>query len=484
MGGRLKNQPLKEIKVTLNHKLFNEAYLPYIEDNTRMQIFFGGASAGKSQFVIGQRIVRDILKGKRNYLVIRQVSRTSRTSTFNQICQTITNWNLHNLFKINSSDMVITCLNHYQILFEGLDNVEKLKSIVPRQGVLTDIVIEEATETKLDDIKQLQKRLRGIAGVPKRMVLVFNPIFRNHWIHTEYFEGRFHEGDRVYHDDGLLIFHTTYKVNRFLEPDDIVALEGETSQYHYDVYTLGKWGVQGGVIFTNWKVDDLSLDISRFDNIKNGLDFGFGSDPAAYNRIHYDRMRKRIYIFDEFNERGQTNPMLASTLRPIIGSELIVCDSAEPKSIQELRDNGINAVGAKKGKDSVSYGIQFLQQHEIIIDRKCQETINEFEQYQWKKLRSGEDLNVPVGKNNHHIDEIRYALEDEMPDEKAKVTPRISMIAPKGIEYIAPEFIAQARLNLRAGEELIEIWEGDKIVSYEIMRPGGKRQGIYLPGIR
>jgi len=396
--------PIQEININIDPRHFNKPYFQFIKDTTRTQIFFGGASAGKSQFVVGQRTVCDLLKGKRNFLIIRNVARTSRTSTFNQVVQTIHGWGLTPHFKINNSEMTITCSNGYQSLFEGLDNVEKLKSIMPQKGVITDIIIEEATETKHDDIKQLQKRLRGKAGVPKRITLVFNPILRSHWIHEEYFAGRFHDGDRKYQDDGLLIFHSTYKDNRFLELDDIAELEDETSEYFYNVYTLGQWGVLGGVIFTNWKVDDLSLDYLRYDNIKNGLDFGFGEDPAAYNRLHFDRMRKRIYIFNEFHVKGATNPVLANLLRPIVGHELVTCDSAEPKSIQELKDNHINAVGAKKGKDSVNYGIQFLQQHEIIIDKSCQETINEFEQYQWKKLRDGTVLNVPTDKNNHHID--------------------------------------------------------------------------------
>ncbi|HDY89324.1 MAG TPA: PBSX family phage terminase large subunit [bacterium] len=426
---------MRQIDIKIKKNVFNEVYIPFLEDGTRTQIFFGGASAGKSQFIVGQRVVWDLLKGKRNYLIIRNVARTSRTSTFNQVRQVIADWGVGHLFKINLSEMTITCATLCQALFEGLDNVEKLKSIIPERGVITDILFEEATEGALEDIKQLQKRLRGRSSVPKRMVLVFNPILRSHWIHQEYFEGRFNDGDRLYRDDGLLIHHSTYKDNRFLELDDIAELEKETSSYHYNVYTLGHWGVLGGVIFTNWQVDDLTLDIPRFDNIKNGLDFGYSEDPAAYNRIHYDRMRKRIYIFEELHIKGATNPQLANFLKPIIGSELIACDSAEPKSIQELKDSGVNAVGAKKGKDSVSYGIQFLQQHEIIIDKSCQETINEFEQYQWKKLRTGEVLNVPVDKNNHHIDGTRYALESEMPDEKAKVKPRMAFISPQAFHF-------------------------------------------------
>lgn len=468
-------QKIQEFNINFDRKSFNEVYLPYLEDNTRVQIFFGGASAGKSAFVVGQRTVRDLLKGGRNYLIIRNVARTSSTSTFNQVKQIIDSWNLNKFFRINLSTLTITCINGYQILFEGLDDVQKLKSVLPQKGVITDVVVEEATETKQDDIRQLQIRLRGKAEKPKRLALLFNPILQSHWIHQEYFKGRFHEGDRVYHDDGLLILHTTYKDNRFLEQADKDILENQKSSYHYDVYTLGKWGVLGGVIFTNWKIEDLSSMIPIFDSIKNGLDFGFADEPAAFNRLHYDKMRKKIYIFEEMHEYGYTNPMIAEWLSPVVGKEIVVCDSAEPKSIQELRNHNINAIGAKKGKDSVHHGIQFLQQHEIIIDRNCQETINEFQQYQWKKLRTGETTNVPTDKDNHHIDDIRYALEGEMP--QMQVAPRISVVDHDRSRDVRPEPPA----NVKEGEQVIEIWDQDQIVGYEVLKPGRRRPGISLP---
>ncbi len=412
---------MQKIDLKLSRKIFNAVYLPYLEDATRTQIFFGGASAGKSVFVVGQRPVYDMLRGGRNYLMVRNVARTSRQSTFNEVRKIITAWKVEPYFKINKSEMVITCANGYQILFAGLDDVEKLKSVTPERGVLTDIVVEEATETAESDVKQLEKRLRGKSKVKKRLVLVFNPILRSHWIHSSYFSGKFYPGDVSYRDEELSILKTTYKDNlRFLEQDDVDALENETDNYFHSVYTLGEWGVLGGVIFTNWKVQDLADRIPYFDNTRNGLDFGYASDPAAYNRMHYEKKRKRLYVFAEVHEHGLTNPQLADEIRPFVGRERLVCDSAEPKSIQELRNCGLNAVGARKGKDSINFGIQWLKQHEIIIDKRCQETVNEFQMYQWKKTRSGEDTGVPIDKFNHHIDDIRYAMEDDMGQKRKK----------------------------------------------------------------
>ena len=415
-----------QLDLAISRKMFNNIYLPFLDDDTRTQIFFGGASSGKSVFVVGQRPVYDVCRGGRNYLMVRNVARTSRQSTFNEICKVIKAWKISDYFKINKSDMVITCINGYQILFTGLDDVEKIKSITPAQGVITDVVIEEATETAEDDIKQLEKRLRGKSDVKKRLALVFNPIIRSHWIHTKYFKNRFYDNDTAYRDEALSILKTTYKNNlRFLESDDVRALEDETDEYFYDVYTLGKWGVLGDIIFTNWVVKDLSERVPYFDNIRNGLDFGFAEDPAAYNRMHYDRKRKLIYIFKELHEYGLTNPQLAARLSPIVGDERVTCDSAEPKSIRELRDCGINARGAVKGKDSVNFGIQWLQQHRMLVDRECQETINELQVYQWKKSRSGETMSVPIDKFNHHIDDIRYGLENDMGKRGTKLRIRV-----------------------------------------------------------
>jgi phage terminase large subunit len=403
---------MTDIHVDIKPKVFNPAYLDFLTDPTRTQIFFGGSSSGKSVF-LAQRAVYDVMDG-RNYLVVRNTANTIRSSTFNEIKKVIDTWGLSSVFSINKSEMTITCQNNCQILFKGLDDTEKIKSVTPQTGVITDIWIEEATECAEDDIKQLEKRLRGKSKHPKRLILSFNPILKTHWIFKRYFAG-WHDGDILKQTDDLLILKTTYKDNAFLEPDDIAALEGEKDTYWREVYTLGNWGVLGDVIFTDWRVEDLIKNQARrFDNIRNGLDFGFGPDPAAFTRLHYDATRNRVYIFQEVNGHELTNPDLADLIRPIVNRERVICDSAEPKSIAELRLLGINAIGAEKGPDSVHHGIQWLRQQEIVIDRQCQNVINEFQTYQWKKNRSGETLPIPVDRDNHHIDSIRYALEDCM----------------------------------------------------------------------
>lgn len=351
-------------------------------------------------------------------MVCRAVARTIKRSVFTEIKKVITDWGMLSEFKINDTDLTIVCRNGYQIIFAGLDNIEKLKSITPLVGVVTDIWIEEATETQKKDVKQLYKRQRGGSpSTPKRLTLSFNPILKSHWIYEEYFSGVGWTDDQTeYITDSLSILKTTYKDNRFLTDEDRKDLENETDKYFYNVYTLGNWGILGNVIFTNWSVMDLSGMMDQFTNRRNGLDFGFSSDPAALSRSHYDRMRKTIYIFGEFYERGLTNDALAKELKPICGDELITADSSEPKSIAELRGAGLYVQPAKKGKDSVNYGIQWLQQQTIIIDKKCVNAQNEFSQYKWREDKDGNAIRQPVDRNNHLIDGTRYAYEDESLD--------------------------------------------------------------------
>jgi phage terminase large subunit len=409
-------------EVQINRNVFNAVYLPYITNLTPFQIFYGGSSSGKSVF-LAQRCVYDLMVGGRNYLVLRETKNSIRGSVSQEINKVIVNWGVSHLFTINKTDGTITCHNGYQCVFSGLDDVEKLKSITPQKGVFTDIWIEEATEIEPDSLKQLEKRLRGgSADTPKRISLSFNPIMQSHWIYQTYFaKVAWADDQKEYKSPELSILKTIYKDNAFLTSEDIGRLEHEQDNYYYQVYTLGNWGILGDVIFTNWKVANLSDEKDPFylpeeqrTNHRNGLDFGFSSDPAALWISHYNRPNKTIYLYDEFYERGLTNDWLASEIKQRIGSQYVTCDSAEPKSIRELQNANVNALGAKKGKDSVNFGIQWMQQQTIIIDSKCINARNEISTYHWKQDKDGNALRIPYEKNDHLIAAGRYAHEDDM----------------------------------------------------------------------
>jgi phage terminase large subunit len=412
------------ISVNIPKSAYNQVYLPHLDNQARVQIFFGGSSSGKSVFVIGQRVVYRLLKGGHNFLICRQTKNSLRASVITEVTKVIEAWGLSALFTINKTDGTITCKNGYQAFFAGLDDVEKLKSITFRKGVLTDVIVEEATETERTTIKQLMKRQRGKVadGVKKSLTLLFNPILQSHWIYQDYFSGlAWADDQKEYISERLTILKTTYRDNAHLDPDDVYDLEHEDDKYYYNVYTLGNWGILGNVIFENWEVADLSNPASEHylpdeqrTNHRNGLDFGFSSDPAALWVSHYDRMRKTIYIYDELYERGLTNNLLADEIKKRVQNHPVRCDSAEPKSIQELSNAGVSAYPAKKGKDSVNFGIQWMQQQRIVIDTHCINTRNEISTYHWKEDKDGNTMRVPVDKNNHLIDAGRYALEDDM----------------------------------------------------------------------
>jgi len=406
---------MTDVNLTIDAQVFNKAYRPHLENMTRTQVFYGGSSSGKSVF-LAQRTVLDTAAGGRNYLVCRQVGRTIRRSVFAEVEKVINDWGLQALFKVNRSELIISCANGYQIMFAGLDDTEKLKSITPARGVITDIWVEEATETVRESVKQLYKRQRGgDEGTAKRLTLSFNPILKTHWIYQDFFAPIAWADDQTaYNGDDVSIIKTWYIHNRFLTDADVRDLEGEGDEYFREVYTFGNWGVLGDVIFTNWEARDLSGMHAQFTNRRNGLDFGFSSDPAALAQMHYDKKHKTLYIFGELYERGLTNDALAADVKQRIGQSAVTCDSAEPKSIAELKQHGVYALPAEKGKDSVLHGIQWLQQQRIIIDAACVNTRNEFTQYQWKKDKDGNSMREPVDKHNHLIDAIRYGMERDM----------------------------------------------------------------------
>lgn len=231
-----------ELNVQISKKVFNKSFLPYLDDDHRYLIFYGGAGSGKS-FFIAERYIYRILKEKRlNLLVVRKVGKTNRDSTFALLKQIINRWNLSSCFKINESDMRIrNTLNNNEVIFLGLDDTEKLKSVTFSYGELTDVWIEEASEVLESDFNQLDVRLRG-KGSKKQIVISFNPIDINHWLKKRFFDRQ---------DDRVKIFHSTYKDNDFLDEDYKRTLESfkDTDEYYYNVYCLGQWGVLGKTVF-------------------------------------------------------------------------------------------------------------------------------------------------------------------------------------------------------------------------------------------
>lgn len=219
-------------------EIVNKVYYPLFWDESRYLVLYGSAGSGKSVFIT-QKIVKRVIEEKgHKFLVIRKVGKTLRESVFAEFRNTISTWGLQQLFKINKTDMTITCLNGNQIIFAGLDDVEKLKSI----SGITGIWIEEASEIDQSDVQQLDLRLRGKTNHYKQIILSFNPVSILHWLKAYFFDSP---------PGNCKTVKTTYKDNRFLDQEYIRVLLAlkDVDPYYYTVYALGEWGVIGKTIF-------------------------------------------------------------------------------------------------------------------------------------------------------------------------------------------------------------------------------------------
>lgn len=237
------------MQVTIPRGAFNPLFRPYLTDNThRYLILYGGAGSGKSVFAVQRFLYRLLTLPLCNILVVRAVAATNRDSTYALFRQVISKWGLSELFSCKDSDLRISCANGNSVIFKGLDDTEKLKSITFPKGELTDIWIEEASEILEEDFNQLDVRLRG-KGAHKQMVLTFNPVSVLHWLKLRFFDRQ---------DPRALVLKSTYKDNQFLDEDYKRTLEGykDTDPYYYSVYCLGEWGVLGQTIFDAQKVSE------------------------------------------------------------------------------------------------------------------------------------------------------------------------------------------------------------------------------------
>lgn len=408
------------MKITINKKGILPCYLPYIRDyGTRVNVFYGGAGSGKSYFVM-QKIILKALDSQRKVLIVRKVGATLKESVWSLTLELIHTGGLTPAVKqINKSDLTIEFLNGSVLLFKGLDDSEKIKSI----NGITDIVIEEATEITLDDFTQLNLRLRS--KKPNNQIhLMFNPVSKANWVYKYFFETK---------PDNCVIVQTTYKDNPHLPKeyvDSLHALENKNPAY-YKIYVRGEFATLDKLVFPVIHKRIISEDELKDAWFWAGMDFGYTNDPTAITWGYYNPVQNDLYITGEYDKIGMTNDVIAETLVSLgLSKEKIVADSAEPKSITELRNLGIKRIIASvKGADSVKNGIDRMQRCNIIIDERCTKTIEEFENYTWQKDRkTGEYINQPVDSYNHHIDSIRYGIQTVINKKRGKTAEYQSIL--------------------------------------------------------
>lgn len=387
-------------------KVFNKKIFVQLNDyDTFTEVHYGGASSGKSHGVV-QKVVLKALrpwKKPRRILFLRKVAATVKDSIFEDVLSCLSSYGILNACKINMSDYRITLPNKAVLIFKGMDNPEKIKSI---KG-LSDIVMEEATEFTLDDYTQLTLRLRDKGHDKKQIYLMFNPVSKVNWVYSYFF---------VNNHKNIKITQSTYKDNQFLDKstkDNIEDLATRNEAY-YKIYALGEFATLDKLVFPTYEKKLINKDEVKHLPSYFGLDFGYVNDPSAFIHLKVDEHNKRIYFVEEYVKKGMLNNEIAETIKSLgYQKEVITADSAEKKSIDEIRRLGIDRIrAAKKGPDSVIQGIQFLSQFELIVDERCVKLIEEFENYTWQKdKKTNEYTNVPVDSYNHVIDAARYAVE-------------------------------------------------------------------------
>lgn len=408
-------------KFKISKKCFNEVYLSQLENyNSRFNVFYGGAGSGKSHFVFQKLILKYLKYGNRKCLVVRKVNNTLRDSCFALVKSILSDWQLYEQCKINKTDLTVELPNGSHFIFKGMDDPEKIKSIAN----IDDIVVEECTEVDEFDFDQLSLRLRS-RNLYNQIHCMFNPVSKENWVYKRWFKERAN-----YNKENTVILHTTYKNNKFLPKEYIENLLDmeRTNPAYFRIYALGEFATLDKLIYTNWKEEIFDyrevLRTVKDSKAIFSLDFGFTNDPTAFVCSILDEINKKIWIFDGFEQKGLLNDEIAKKIIEMgYRKEVVTCDSAEPKSIEELKRNGLDRVrGATKGKDSIINGINLLQQYEIIILPSLTWIIEEFKNYTWKKGKDGEYINVPIDKYNHSLDSLRYGITTEIGVKKATLS--------------------------------------------------------------
>lgn len=376
----------------------------------------GGRMSTKSSFTAIEIILGIMKDPKANAVVLRKVGDTLSDSVYSQLIWAIEILGVSDYWSMKVSPLKLVYTPTEQtILFRSANNKEdhkKIKSLKIKKGYCKFIWYEEVDEFYgMEEIRSINQTL--MRGGDKFIVFYsFNPPKSvNNWVNAEI----------IIPKDNTLVHHSTYLdvPRHWLGEPAIIEAETlkKTNELLYRNEYLGEATGTGGAVFTNLNIRTItSEELKSFDNILDGNDFGYAVDPNAYVQVHLDKKHRKLYIFNEIYKVGLSNSQLADMIKKIkIGNSYITCDSSEPKSIAELKSLGLKVQGAKKGPDSIDYGVKYLQHlTEIIIDPiRCPNTAQEFKLYEYEKDRLGNFKAKYPDMNNHSIDSVRYAIESE-----------------------------------------------------------------------
>lgn len=395
------------INLNISNKVFLPKFRPYATDYShRYEIYWGGRGSGKTKFIIQKLIVKG-LKEKRSILLMRKETNKLKDSLWKDLINTLDEWHILEYFDVNKSEMRIICtINGTEFKCLGLDDSEKIKGY----SECSDVFLDEVTAFSVSDFEQIDGTVRSKKyKLPLQLYLSFNPVSKANWIYT-YFDFDIGEVPA-----NTLIVHSTYLDNPHLDQSYLDRMENlkEKNRTRWKIEAKGQWATLNKLIYENWKIKEFD-HTQIVGELMCGLDWGFTNDTTAFIASILDEDHKTIWIFKEWGATNKTNPQIAKAIQSLgFSKSVIIADSAEPKSVEEVRREGITRIRpAKKGKDSIIHGIQRLQQYDIYVHPDCVETINELENYTWRKDRqSGEYINEPIDSFNHYLDALRYSLQ-------------------------------------------------------------------------
>lgn len=394
--------------------LIGRGYGAFWRFKGRYRVVKGSRASKKSKTTALWYIYHLMKYPEANLLVVRKVFRTLKDSCYAELSWAVKRLGVEHLWEFKSSPLEAVYLPTGQkIYFRGLDDPLKITSITVDTGYLCWMWIEEAYEIiNESDFDMLDESIRGEVpeGLFKQITLTFNPWNEKHWMKKRFFD--------AINDPDIFAGTTNYRCNEWLDDNDRKVFERmkEHNPRRYQVAGLGNWGVVEGLVFENWEEKIFSLqEIRKIRGIQSafGLDFGYTNDPTALFCGMIDQSSRVIYVFDELYKTGLSNEKIFEEIsRMGYRKEKITGESAEPKSIDRLYDLGLKGIrAARKGKDSVSHGIDFIQDYKILVHPKCVNFITEISNYTWDEDKSGKKLNRPVDEFNHLMDAMRYALE-------------------------------------------------------------------------
>lgn len=377
-----------------------------------------GSRASKKSKTMGLEIIHNMMKYPlANTLVVRKTFRTLKDSCYTELKWAANRLGVAHLWNFTISPLEATYIPTGQkIYFRGLDDPLKVTSISVDIGVLCWLWIEEAYEISSEaDFNMLDESIRGKTpdGLWKQVTLTLNPWNEHHWIKKRFFDAP--------PDPDILVMTTNYMCNEWLDKNDLALFERmkRDNPRRYRVAGLGDWGIVDGLIFENWEEREFDIDeVRRKPGVHSvfGLDFGYTNDPTALFCGLLDRENRTLYVFDEMYEKGMSNERIARKVIEMgYSKERITADSAEPKSIDRLRELGLYHIrAARKGKDSISNGIDFLQDYHIVVHPRCVNFLTEISNYTWDTDKLGNKIGKPIDDFNHLMDAMRYGCEGEM----------------------------------------------------------------------